>query len=512
MKKRVIPVVFIVIAAVLAVVLINRKFLYKPKIESTAARVVTPQVSSTGKKTNTDTTLMTDGTAMTSLIPLHNDETLISIVSMDFNGDGLEDQVNAVRTAASPYISLVVGLYDAKKNVYERMAVIATKITQVKTFAYTGMDLTGEHRISLVYQGYAENGDSVLHAFFLANKAGKFNLQQIANFEADGTIFIQQLDRYDAYERSQSTGISFPIWVYSTDTSADPNGNDQLQTRYDWNPEEQQYVKAVQVRVAGSKMAAKELARIQDGTVKTFAGFLDGLWYKTDNDNSGMRYVFFDYDANEIIFLLDDVEEVYNWVNGTLRRNGIYISATNQEIQNLQRRVDISLISTDTITIKIQDDVRMLIGENTFWDGEYKKKSIESFAASLPKQVDYAAPFIESLEKGPRWKTADGSSILFKQGSYTVTGDAVNDEGDYTSENADEKPFIQFRSKTGTEWFTGSYLVSYAEKPQQKDDASKAKITQLNNDSIILQPYMVTPEGCYPAEKPTIVLTRDGLK
>jgi len=517
MKKRVIPAVFIIAASLLAVILISRKCLYKPNNTTTMSKVVIPQVAGKNATAGSINSDLNDDTVLTSLVKLNPDETLISIVSMDFDNDGFEDQVNAVKTAASPYLSLLVGLYNNKTATYERKAVIATKIAQVKTFAYTGMDLTGEHKLALVYQGIAEDGNSVLQAFLITNKNGNFNLNQIANFEADGTIFIQQLDRYDDYERSQSAGTSFPIWVYSTDTAAGTNGTDQLQTRYDWNKTEQKYVKALQIRVAGSKPAAKELARIQDGTVATFAGFLDGLWYKTENDSSSQRYLFFDYDAKQIIFLIEDTEEVYNWQNSNLRRNGIYLSTTNQEIENLQRRVDISLLNIDGISIKIQDDVRMIIGESTMWDGEYKKMNFDSLARSSEAKKAVTASYIADLEKGPAWKASDGAMVTFAQGIYEIPSDTVSDTGNYTAEDFDRKPYIQFRSKNENGYFKGSYYVSYAPlQNEQVSSSTKNKNTQpqiqYNYDSIILQPYAITLEGSYAVEGRPIILTRSAKK
>ena len=521
MKKRVIPAVFILVAAALAVVFITRQYFYKPEEVNTTAKVVIPQVDGKDTEKNISNSELGDEATLTSLVPLNGDETLISVVSMDFNNDGFEDQVNAIKTAASPYLSLLVGLYNTKNASYERKAVIATKITQAKTFAYTGMDLTGEHRLSLVYQGYAENGDSVLQAFFISNPNGVFNLRQIADFEADGTIFIQQLDRYDDYERSQANGSSFPIWVYSTDTTMGANSTDQLQIRYDWNAEEQKYTKALQVRVAGSKLAAKELARIQDGTVKTFAAYLDGLWYKTENNSSSQRYLFFDYDSKEIIFFIDDTEEVYNWVNSNLRRNGIYLSTTNTEIENLQRRIDISLLGVDGVSVKIQDDVRMIIGESTMWDGEYKKMSFDSINKKFNAQTTTASSYIADLEKGPIWKSSDGTTVTFVNGAYSTTSDLLADSGVYTSEDVDGRPFIECRSRNKVGFFSGSYYISYApieQKEEQVTPSSKKKqqqqapVIQYNKDCIILQPYVLTLEGSYATEGQAIILTRSTKK
>ena len=515
MKKRIVPVIFILIFAALIVVFISSKFLYKPESKFVQPKVVVPQAENSNAKEDSGTTVLSEDASLVSLIKLNPDETLISIVSMDFDGDGFEDQVNAIKTNTSPYISLIIGLYNPKTSVYERMGVIATKIIQTKTFAYTGMDITGEHKISLVYQGFAENGNSILQAYFITKQNDKLKLNQIANFEGDGTIFIQQLDRYDEYDKTNTAGQSFPIWVYTSDTAqSDVVNTDQLQIKYDWNSEEKKYVKVTQIRVPGNQIAEKELARIQDGTEKTFANFLEGLWYKTDNEGTDIRYLSYNYDSREIIFLDSDTEEVYSWENTNLRRNGAYLSGTNQEIQNLQRRINISLRSLDTINIKIQDDVRMLINEGNLWDGEYKKLNTNASFSNQKTKQNLSENYKTELEKGPIWKTSDGSTVTFNSGAYTATGGNISETGKYVFENADNKPFIQFRSNTEVSLFFGTYFVSFAKvKAEQNVQSSKKTKTtveeiQHNKDSVILEPYKITPEGSYPLEGHTIILTR----
>ena len=57
----------------------------------------------------------------------------------------------------------------------------------------------------------------------------------------------------------------------------------QIQTEYDWNAGLGKYAQVRQIKVTGRNLAAKELAKIQDGTVKTFANYLDGLWYQSSS-------------------------------------------------------------------------------------------------------------------------------------------------------------------------------------------------------------------------------------
>lgn len=489
MQKKVTLALFIVIVAAGAVAFIAKNYFYKPDKDKSSASVVVPMSGSAEEKKNSAFSSMEEDNALVSLIPLNDNETLIGIVSMDFDGDGFDDQVNVIRTMDSPYLAILVGLYNPQRTAYERKAVIATEISQAQTFSYTGMDLTGEHRTALVYQGFADNGDSILQAFFISNAGGNFSLTKIADLRGDGTIFIQQLDRYDAYERSKANGASFPIWVYTSDTER-PGSADQLQIQYEWKHSENSYVKTRTVRVAGSRIAAKELAKIQDGTVATFAGFLNGLWYMTEA-NGNLRYVFFDYDSREIIFFKDDTEEVYKWAHSNIRRNGIYLSTINQEIENLQRRIDISLKSTEEIHIRIQDDVRMLISENAVWDGNYKKIGKNMF---LKNASSKSGNISESFEKDSTWKIPDGSTVKLQDGKYSMESEGFLETGSYTCFENEGTSFIQFRPDSeNNARFSGVYKLSVEESnsPQKK---------------YILQPCRATGYGIVVQESRPVVL------
>ena len=503
MKKKIVPLVFIVIVFLILSAFLVRKIFYKPEVKWTQSKLVLPQVENKKGEKESDSLVQGEEDELVSLIPLNGDETLLEIVSMDFNGDGFDDQVNAVKNSDSPYINLLVGLYDSKAQSYERSAIIPTKVQQVKTFSYTGIDLAGDHRVALVYQGFNEEGDSVLQAFYITRaRNGRTFLNKIADFEGDGTIFIQQLDRYDAYERSQAKGTPYPIWVYSTDENS-KSGNDQLQTRYKWDEEKGLYVQDIQIRVAGSRIAAKELARIQDGTVKTFARFLEGLWYKSEQ--GGTSYLFFDYESQEIIFYREDTQEVYNWISSRLRRNGIYITTINQEIENIQRRVDISLVNVDEIRLRIQDDVRLIISESSVWDGEYKKLSYSAAMSAWQKIKDLrnrSSSFASEFEKTGLWKCPDGSVLSVEKARWTYSGDMGEDGGSWTWVNADGEPFFQFRSENKDHLLNGTFKVSFGTK-------NEGRVQVQDKTSLVLEPYTITPGGNYPSNGNVIVLTKN---
>lgn len=512
--KRVIPAVFISIAAALVMYLILHFVVFSNRGPENRARVVTPQVNANGKNTGEFSSGYDDDGMHTSFITLGHDETLISSIGMDFDGDGYDDQISAIKTAVSQYLSLVVALYNPQAAAYERAATIATKITQVQTFSFTSMDVVGNHRNALVYQGFTEKGNSILQILFGSrSKKGALVLSIAGNFESDGSVYIQQLDRDESYELSQAKGVSFPVLVNSTEEKEGSNQLDQLQTVYNWSEKNKEYVQVSQSRIAGYRIAEKELARIQDGTVKTFAGFLNGLWYKTDNNTRGIRYIFFDYPNSEIIFLYEDSEEVYSWVSSNVRRNGIYLSTVNTSIENLQRRFDISLASIDEIRIKLNDDVRMIIGEGTLWDGSYKKMSASSALSDDSQSTE--KDVIADLIKGPAWYSTDNNCFVFMNDSYQISGEGVSLSGMFAREVISGTALVQCRPSGENQLLPGSYLPYYMKLPVTAPAAADTKkikdVPLYDPDTIVLQPVITSPTGFFQAEASPLILRRGSI-
>ena len=412
-------------------------------------------------------------------ITLDGEENLVTVLNSDFDGDGYDDQIVAVRRSFSPYIILIIAMYNPTAQIYERRGEIGTDITQARTFSLSSTDITGEHKNTLVYQGYLDSGECVLKAYFIAKKQnGSITVQEIANFEADGTIFIRQTDRFESYEMAQAKGKSYPIWVYSSDAKG---SGDQIQRQYDWNSSAGRYTLIKENRVSGSHIEARELERLQNGTVDTFGDFLSGMWYKTTTSDNELRYLFFDYKNREIIFLEDETESVYSWGNSSLRRGGIYISSVNSDIGSLERKFDITLQSSDGISIRLQDDVRMPISENTRWDGQYKKMKFlqELKKTTKKKETD----FIKQLEANPLWYTEDGRSVVFSDGRYTVIGSDGADSGAYAMVLSADKNIIQFRSNSGAT-LSGMYRMQLVDSAVFGEKDVKFSPVSMNLDGI----------------------------
>ena len=191
---------------------------------------------------------------------------------------------------------LVPSLIDQETGIYKRLDPIPTEFTRTRTFSYSGMDLTGDHKTSLIYQGVKDDGNYVMEIFMYKKEGSLNGMVNIGDFTCDGTIFIQQTERSESYELSMSKGESFSVWVYKSEGQGDSkasNGQNQIQEEYKWNSSTQKYELAQTIKVTAGRLAAKELSRIQDGTVETFAAFLEGLWYKTSKSDGNIRYLYF---------------------------------------------------------------------------------------------------------------------------------------------------------------------------------------------------------------------------
>lgn len=498
-KKRdtFVPVFFVVVGIVLVGFFVYRILSSTQKNKSTARmRIVNPSQ----KKTNAEKEFETsekENSSLTSFVPLSPQEILLDVISFDLNGDTIEDQVVAVQKDGNENILLIVGLYDAAKNSYTRFAEIKTNINRIRTFSFVALDMTGDHQSELIYQGVNNKGLNAMAIYTMQEKRRKFELVKIGDFESDGTIFIQQENRSTSYELSQTQGESFPVWVYS---SAKDEANDvsQIQTEYEWNAREKKYEVNKTIRVNATKIAALELSRIQDGTVETFANFLNGLWYKTSNDDGQLRYLFFDYDAKEILFFVDDTEEVYSWNSNTLRRGGMYITTANSLIANMQRRCDVTLSSIDEIRLYVIDDVHLLIKETNLWNGNYRKMSgdLEN-ENQIVTQENF--DFEKFFREHPNWNLDNGLHLAFANGAYTLSNENILERGSFVVGKTAGKNIIQFRSENDDAIFAPSYEMLFNETAVVEAKGKKP-VMQIDEHRLHFSPVRIAPNALYPVD------------
>lgn len=532
MKKRTIPLLFLFVIVVIAIVFfLSQKVFVKKDKSLTRAKIVTPKSLSVSEGDTEKRSSSIESEKYETFVPLYTGETLISTLTIDINNDGYDDEVIIVRKSNSQNLCLVAAIIDPETGDYHRLSPIETEFTKTRTFSYTGMDITGDHKTALIYQGLADDGNYIMKIYHWGLVDGRDSLVSIGDFACDGTVFVQQTERSESYELGQSRGESFSVWVYksevqdsdkATDASKAENRN-QIQQEYKWNAGSQKYQLAQEIRVTAGRLAAKELSRIQDGTVETFGAFLNGLWYKTSNDDGEIRYLYFDYDNKEIIQISYDnnvtdesnknVEEVYEWEDSKLRHNGIYITALNADISTLHRRFDIALVNVDEIKVTLRDDINLIIKENTMWDGQYKKMSIQSSFNETGLDAELET-FITELRRGPSWSTSDGLVTLrMDEYTYSLNANEILETGIYSYGKNGAYNILYFRSDFESSVLNENYSMKFGTKTITETVKKKTVEKVVTDyDTITLTPIKVTPNDCFTTEGRVFTLTRDNLQ
>ena len=519
MKARTVPLLFLFVALILGgIFFVSRKFFVSGEKTLTRAKIVTPKSSESAEVENEKKSSSIESEKYETFVPLYTGETLISALTIDINNDGYDDEVIIVRKSNSQNLWLVAALIDPESGNYERLEPISTEFTRTRTFSYSGMDITGEHKTALIYQGVNDEGKSVMEIFLCKTNNGRNELVNIGDFTCDGTVFIQQTERSESYELSLSRGESFSVWVYKSEKETEGEtekknasvGRNQIQQEYKWNPATQKYELFQEIKVTAGRLAAKELSRIQDGTVETFASFLDGLWYKTSNTDGNIRYLYFNYEDKEIVQLLSDTQEVYEWENSNLRHNGIYLTAVNADIMNLHRRFDIALVNVDEIKVTLRDDINLLIKENTLWDGQYKKMGLQSSFGDNAKE-NLLKTYSRVLKKENGWVSSDiMDSISFSECTYTLQTSDITESGIYTTQQIGNYNVIQFRSDTENSVLNEYYSMQFGTKTVTETIKKKTVETVVTDyDTLIFTPIKVTPTDCFAAEGRLFTLTKD---
>ena len=223
--------------------------------------------------------------------------------------------------------------------------------------------------------------------------------------------------------------------------------------------------------------------------------------------------MYFNYPSNEIIQLYKDIQEVYEWEDSKLRHNGIYLTAVNADIMNLHRRFDIALVNTDEIKITLRDDINLIISENTQWDGNYKKMSLQNTfgesAAAEEKSV-----YLKELQKGDVWKTADAAIALsFGDFTYSLLNGGLTENGVYSVDKIGAYNVIQFRSDSENSILAETYSMEFGTKVITETIKKKTVEKVVTDyDTITFTPVKLTSTDCFAIEGKSYILSRELLQ
>ncbi|QUY17894.1 pallilysin-related adhesin [Treponema vincentii] len=381
---------------------------------------------------------------MQSGITLLSDEVLVDEVQVDVNGDNKEDKIIAAKKLSDQFIYLFIFLQENEAQTFTRAAEIKTEATHAKTLSvYTLMVQEYPYPI-IAYNGMNADTMQVFGMYALEIDEDKIiSVRSLAGIQADGQIILKN---------EQDNSISdYTISAYYSDKDA-PNTLNQIEKQYTWNAKKEFFVQTKEIKIPGKRIESQFLQKFQTGDAHAFQEFLDGLWYQPSAKRDQNRSIFFNRSENEIIFSVDNIQELFTIDSITPRRFGIYFSTKNASISSIHRRINIELLGIDEVHIRVIDDIaRLKIGVASNWDGTYRKISNTVREVQSNTTFDNIKKILTADEK--TWTSTEGYSLSFSDNSYRLLQDTVQQSGWYTILQIKDNTILQLKDTENNERF-----------------------------------------------------------
>ncbi|MEL3913142.1 MAG: pallilysin-related adhesin [Treponema pedis] len=453
-----------------------------------ATKTIIPSASSKMEITETKNDTVAENTDTKFFLELSNDEVFVDAISGDLNGDGVEDHIAAVKKLLDPFVYLIISVQDPITQKRNRIEEIRTTITHPKSLTFYIIEPENFSPL-LFYSGMTSDNGQHLSLHIINKNEESLSFRQIADLHADIQIRLQEADS----QYGNKTGLdAYKILAYNSDPLM-PNTLNQIQTEYVWNSKTGNFEKSREQHIPGEKIESQLLRKLQTGNTESFMDFLSELWYQSENGKKSGRTIYVDKNDKNIIFNLDNIEEIYEIKSTLPRRYGLFFLTNNKSIPNIIRRVEVEIKGIDEIQIRIIEDVaRIKFGAASLWNGIYKKNT----GIVQPEKTEITMP-AETIRKKIaeseiKWESQNGISIFFSGNKYILVRDEKRETGYFNTIGINDKTVLQIKKETGVNKF---YLISFKEK--NKKQAIVLTRIKLNMNEI-------TPTGDEP-----LVFTRE---
>ncbi|GHV81606.1 hypothetical protein AGMMS49991_01640 [Spirochaetia bacterium] len=397
---------------------------------------------------------------MNAKVALDDREILVSVLSVDLDGDLQEEQIIAYRNLAetdSPiYITYID--FDDQTRGYKRLWSAPTAATRPGTISLSTQDLIGDRSLCVIVTGMNGEGEHTLAIFRKRDGATEDQpFAKIADIRIDGSITIQETERTQAYQLGLTRGQSFTLAAYGRDTATD-NILDQVETTYTYNAARGRYEQSGLTRIPGSQIEQRRVRELLSGGTKEFEAFISGLWYYVSPGGTldNRQYIYFDPSSRELIFFVDETQQIFTWQNSSATRYGLYISSQNISVSTLRRFINIELASLDSIRIRVQEDVRLPISVSDFWDGAYRKAgAIDGRTVDTGQDaLQQVTPYLDAAYDG-----SIGKLTFYKNGFYELSTDGNVRNGSYAFFMLDDHEMLELRPGSISGLTRETYLV-----------------------------------------------------
>jgi hypothetical protein len=440
---------------------------------------------------------------LSSAIPLEPNETLLDLYSFNLDADDEEEQILVVRRSDDPegFIRIVVADYSPQSRRWARIWDGATLATKIKTFQITVSDLLGNHGVTILCTGMNDANEQTMTVFWRAAPEVDQRLLFVPIFQGRGdAVLVNSSERADSYKLGQSIADSWSISIWRADPSAG-NYLDQIKETWQWSTVDKTYISSTTERIPGASIARRIAESLLDGTTETFEQFLDGIWYKQSTDPLSENALFVTFQPREgaVLFSAQGIVEIYEWENSNSTRYGLYIACRNQSVRNLRRLMDVELVSTDTINLRVFQDLRIKADIAAKWDGRYRKLGQEMAKAFRlpPAKAIHARPELDGL-----YQAEDGMELRFAGSAYTMKSENILESGGFAVFELAGLTILDLRAlQTGD-------AASSTRRSWSLSLSGRGDATGQQNSILTLSPVRIGVMGPEPVEGPKLVLER----
>jgi len=366
-------------------------------------------------------------------VPMGNGEVLAALLTDDLDRDLQDEQALAYRSVLEVDSPIYVAYVDEDpaQGVFRRLWSAPSAAVRPETAAISSRDLIGDRSVCLILEGMDREGLRTMTVFRITppDEFDRPAFTRIAEIRVDGYIAVREVERTQAYQRGMARGAAFAIAAYGRDPESS-NILDQIEITYAYDEESGEYRETGRTRIPGSQVEERRVREVL-GSRGAFESFLAGLWYYVSPQGTvdTRQYIYFEppdrerkEPGGEVIFYGEEIQQVFTWVNSSPTRYGLYISAQNVSVTTLRRFLDIELESTDSIRVKVFEDVRLKIGVSAFWDGSYRR------AAARPEEeaVSSVRPAVDAV-----YDSSIGRIRFSKTGVYEIASGSNVTRGRY---------------------------------------------------------------------------------
>ena len=441
MKKLFYIFCIVAVFVIIGILMYQRIIRERHQVIPQSAQTIIPVASQSQQQTSSSEYVQEN---TQSVITLLSDEILIDDVPVDINGDNKEDKIIAAKKLSDQFIYLFIFLQDNTAGTFIRAAEIKTEATHAKTLSVYTLTAQEYPYPIIVYSGMNADNMQVFGMYVPEIDKDKITrINSLVGIQADGQIILKN---------GRDNSISdYTISAYYSDRDA-PNTLNQIEKQYTWNEKRKFFVQTKEIKIPGKRIESQFLKKFQTGDSNSFQEFLEGLWYQPSAKKDQNRSIFFNRAENEIIFSVNNIQELFTVDSITPRRFGIYFSAKNASISSIHRRIDIELLGIDEVHIRVIDDIaRLKIGVASNWDGTYRK--INNTVREV--QNDTSLDNIKNLltVDGKTWTNTEGYSLYFTDNSYRFLQDTVENSGWYTILQIKGNTVLQLKDTENKERF-----------------------------------------------------------